>query len=326
MEDTVQKILAPGRGVLALDWSPSTITKKFSEVGLDSTPELNRVYRQMLVTAPGIENYVSGVILHDETVNQNLDNGQSFVEFLDTKGILSGVRADAGSEKFTNQVEDITLGLSGLDERLKNYAQKGIKFTKWRAGFKITDLYPSKEFLEESIERLTEFALVSQRNNLVPFVEPDVEMTGNHTTTRCGETTTLILTTLFKSLSDAQVDLTKLILKTNMVLPGIASSVHAEPLEVANATLRAIRKSVPSQIGGIVFLSGGQTYEQSVYNLDKIEDLAVNDPWKISFSFARSLQADALKSWGGKVENVKPAQNVLIERLEKVSKARKGEL
>jgi len=236
------------------------------------------------------------------------------------------VRGDEGSKKFEDTEQNISIGLTNLDSRFNKYASMGIKFSKWRAGFKITDLYPSKEFLEKSLDELVEFAKISHKNNLVPFVEPDVEMDGNHTTTRCGETTEEILTLLFKKLHDSKIDISKIILKTNMILPGLASGVVAEPLEVANATLRILRRSAPKELGGIVFLSGGQSYLDATENLDKIEDLSTDDPWSVSFSFARALEMDALKVWRGKNENVDEAQNVLISRLEKVCKARKGEL
>lgn len=326
MEETVENILARGKGILALDWSPKTITKQFSDVGLTSTPELNRVFRQMLVTTPEIENFVSGVILHDETIHQKLDSGESFIDFLNSKGISVGARGDEGGEKFKDTEQDMSIGLEGLEERLGEYSSMGIKFSKWRAGFKISDLYPTKEFLEESIKRLVEFAKVSHKNNLVPFVEPDVEIKGTHTTTRCAEITKDILTLLFKELEKESVDLTKIILKTNMVLPGKDSGVVAAPLEVANATLRVLKTSLPNNLPGVVFLSGGISYDDSVEYLDKIEDLKGDVPWKISFSFARALQKDALRVWGGKIENVDEAQRVLTERLKKVSKAREGKL
>lgn len=326
MEQTVQKIMSPGKGVLALDWSPSTIAKQFKTVGIDSTLELNRVYRQMLVTTPKLNDFISGIILHEETVNQKLDDGKGFVEYLDGLGIVSGVRADDGKSKFKDSEQYITEGLDGLNERLKEFADKGIKFTKWRTAFKISDIYPSKEFLKESIERLVTFATTSHKHGLVPFVEPDVEMKGNHTTTRCSEVTVQVLKLLFDGLKRADVDIPNVILKTNMVLPGTESGVEAAPLEVANATLYAFRKSVPSEVGGIVFLSGGQSYDDSVQHLDKIEDLATKDPWKFSFSFARALQKDALTVWKGKKENVDEAQKVLTARLIKATKARKGEL
>lgn len=326
MEETVENILAKGKGVLALDWSPKTITKQFSDVDLVSTPELNRVYRQMLITTPGIENFVSGVILHDETIHQKLSSGESFVDFLNSKGILVGARGDEGGEKFKDTEQDMSIGLDGLEERLREYSSMGIKFSKWRAGFKISDLYPTKEFLEESIKRLVEFAKASHKSNLVPFVEPDVEIKGTHTTTRCAEITKDILTLLFKELEKESVDLTKIILKTNMVLPGKDSGVVAAPLEVANATLRVLKASLPNNLPGVVFLSGGISYDDSVEYLDKIEDLKGDVPWKISFSFARALQKDALRVWNGKIENVDEAQRVLTERLKKVSKAREGKL
>ena len=324
MQDTVQKILSSGKGVLALDWSPTTITKQFAKVGLTSSPELNRIYRQMLISAPNIENFVSGIILHDETINQKLDSNESFIEFLNKKGIVVGVRGDEGSEKFNGTDQDMSIGLENLDTRFQKYSQMGIKFTKWRAGFKISDIYPGRDFLEESINRLVEFAKISHKYNLVPFVEPDVEIKGTHTTTRCAEITKDVLVLLFSKLKEAGIDLTKIILKTNMILPGVESGVIAAPLEVASASLRVFRESIPHEVPGIVFLSGGLTYDDSVEYLDKIKDLSKDDPWKISFSFARALQADALRVWAGKKENINEAQKVLITRLEKVVKAREG--
>jgi fructose-bisphosphate aldolase class I len=326
MEETVNKILVKGKGVFALDWSSGTITKKFAEVGLTSTPELNRVYRQMLLTTPGIEKFISGVILHNETIHQKLDNGDSFTEFLATKGIVAGARGDKGGDKFLDTEQDMSIGIEDLDVRLKEYVRIGVSFSKWRAGFKISNTYPTQDFLKESIARLTEFAKISQENNLIPFVEPDVEMSGNHTTTRCAEISSKVLDLLFESLKNRKVDITKIILKTNMVLPGKDSGVIAAPLEVANATLRVLRKSVPPEVPGIVFLSGGLSYGDSVDYLDRIEDLSKEDPWKLSFSFARALQYDALREWEGESKNIEKAQNVLLARLEKVSKARKGEL
>lgn len=326
MEETAQNIMQPGKGVLALDWSPGTITKQFAKVGLKSTPELNRIYRQMLLTSPNINLFVSGVILHDETVNQKLDNGKGFVDFLHDLGISVGVRADAGYGSYKGSKQEITKGLDGLEERFKDYSLMGLNFTKWRAPFIISDLYPSKEFIKESVERLTEFAKMSHKHNLVPFVEPDVVIKGNHTSARCEEITTKILKELFESLKKEKIDLKKVILKTNMVLPGVDSGVVASPLEVANSTLRAFRNSVPKDVGGIVFLSGGISYDDAAMYLDEIEDLSKDDPWKLSFSFARALQRDALKEWSGKKQNVDEAQKVLLFRLEKVAEAREGKL
>ncbi len=327
MEETVKKLFALGKGILALDWSPKTITQKFLEVGLTSTPELNKTYRQMLLTSPGVENYISGVIFHDESIGQNLH------KICEEKGIVSGIKVDGGGEKFSSSDEEVTLGLDGLDARLKEYSSLGLKFTKWREVFKITDTYPTKEFLEENLNRLVTFSKISIENGLVPVLEPEVSMKGNHTTTRCGETTDLILGLLFTKLKQVNVNLKNVILKTNMILPGQDNGIKAEPLEVAEATLRVLRKSVPSEIAGVVFLSGGQSPDEATLNLNEIvkrkampAGRQVDVPWDLSFSYARALQGEALITWAGKEENINLAQKVFVERLEKVSKARKGEL
>lgn len=333
MEETINNIFAPGKGILALDWSPSTITKQFQKVGLTSTPELNRIYRQMLVTSPGLSEFIGGVILHDETVNQKKDSGETFMEFLDGLGIVSGVRADQGSEKYKDTDQDMTKGLEGIGERLKTYREMGIKFTKWRSGFKISDLYPSKEFIEDSVTALSEFAKISQAHDLVPLVEPDVEMHGRHTTTRCSEITVDVLNALFEKLKSSEVDLTRIILKTNMVLPGMDSGVKAMPFEVAQFTLRAMNRTVPGEVPGIVFLSGGQTPDQACANLNEIMKQKSSEssdtgpsPWKMSFSFARALQEEALAVWSGKSENIEAAQKALLDRLSITSKAVQGTL
>jgi len=326
MEDTIKQLLSPTKGLLALDWSTKTITTKFSEVGLTSTPELNRIYRQMLITTPGIENVISGVIFFDETAKQKLDTGISFSQYLSQKGIVPGIKVDMGGEKFGQGEEETTLGLEGLPERLKEYSTLGLKFTKWRAVFKISDTTPSKEFIDENLNRLVKFATVSLENNFVPIVEPEVSMKGNHTTTRCAEVTTLVLTAMFNKLKEAGINLDNVILKTNMILPGQDSGVKAEPLEVAEATLRVLKASVPPEILGIVFLSGGQSSEEATVNLNEIVKRKGDAPWDLSFSFARALQGEALTAWAGKDESVEIAQQALLNRLQKVSKARKGEL
>jgi fructose-bisphosphate aldolase class I len=326
MEETVRKIMQSGKGVLALDWSPGTIKKQFAKVNLESTPELNRVYRQMLITSPNINLFVSGVILHDETVNQNLDSGENFVKYLNSLDIKVGVRVDQGYSGFGHTKQQITDGLDDIDARLEKYSLMGVSFTKWRAPYMINDLYPSSELIEESIDRLVKFAKASQTHSLVPFIEPDVEIKGEHTSARCEEITTKILKKLFSELEKEKVDMRSVILKTNMVLPGVDSGVIASPLEVANSTLRGFRNSVSKDVGGIVFLSGGISYDDAVTYLDKIEDLATEDNWKFSFSFARALQKDALKEWSEDTKNIENAQKILISRLEKASRAREGGL
>lgn len=326
MQETVQKLLSPGKGILALDWSPKTIADKFSEFGLTSTPELNRVYRQMLLTTPGIEEFVSGVILHEETAMQKIDDGESFPEFLAKKGIIPGIKVDLGGTKFALSDEELTLGLEGLSDRLKTYTNLGLKFTKWRALFKISDTYPTKEFLEENLNILVESSKIILSAGLVPVMEPEVSMKGNHTTTRCAETTELVLKTLFKKLNESGVNLGEVILKTNMITPGQDNGIKAEPLEVAEATMRVFRRSLPQELKGVVFLSGGQSPEEATSNLNEIIKRKSGDPWELTFSYARALQGEALKAWAGRPENINIAQNAFIKRLEMVARARKGEL
>ena len=320
MEDTIQKLLAPGKGLLAADESTKTISKRFESLGLISTPELNKKYREMLFNTPGIENYISGVILFDESVRQNLH------QILINKNIVPGIKVDEGLAPFNNSEEQVTKGLDSLDVRLKEYSSLGLKFTKWRGVFKISDKYPSDAFFEENLTRMAKFAKISQENNMVPIIEPEVLLEGNHTTTRSSETLDETLTKLFEKLKLENVDLTKVIVKTSMALPGPESGVVALPLEVANATLRALKKSVPNEVPGIVFLSGGQTPDQATLNLNEIVKLKSGVSWQLSFSFSRALQEEAMKEWSGKNENITSAQQVFFSRLERVSKARNGQL
>lgn len=326
MHDTIQKILAPGKGLLAADESTHTIEKRFTALGLTSTPELNRVYRQMLFTTPGIEEFLGGVIMFDETVRQKTDGGILFPEFLTQKGIIPGIKVDGGLEPFNDSLEQITKGLEGLADRLKEYSGMGLKFTKWRGAFAISDIFPTDAFLEEDLSRMTEFAKISQDGGFVPIVEPEVLLDGNHTTTRCELVETKVLQILFEKLKAAGVDLSNLILKTSMVLPGKDSGVKAAPLEVAQATLRTLKNSVPKDAFGVVFLSGGQTPDEATNNLNEIVKLKGDVAWQVSFSFARALQEEAMKEWSGKDENIPAAQKVFFERAKRVSQARKGEL
>ena len=325
MRETVQKLLAEGRGILAADESTHTIDTRFKSAGIESTPETHRKYREMLLTTPEIENFLGGVIFFDETVRQKVGE-KTFPEYLTERGIVPGIKVDEGLEPFNGTEEKVTRGIESLDERLKEYRGMGLKFTKWRAAISISDIFPTDTFLDEDMERLAEFAEISQANGFVPIVEPEILLTGNHTTTRCDEIETKVLQVLFAKLKSKNIDLTNLLLKTSMVLPGKDSGVKAEPLEVAHATLRALGKSVPPEVAGVVFLSGGQTPDEATNNLNEIVKLKEDAPWKISFSFARALQEEAMSEWGGKDENKLSAQEVFIKRLEKVSNARNGKL
>lgn len=325
MKETVQKLIAPGKGILAADESTHTIDGRFEPLGIESIPETHGLYREMLLITPGIENFLGGVIFFDETVHQQIQ-GKSFPDYLAGRGIVPGIKVDEGLEPFNGTEEKITKGIETLDSRLKGYAGMGLKFTKWRAAILISDIFPTDAFLDEDMERLAKFAEISQKNNFVPIVEPEILLTGNHTTTRCAEIETKVLQILFEKIKAKNIDLTCLLLKTSMVLPGKDSGVKAEPLEVAHATLRTLKNSVPPEVAGIVFLSGGQTPDEATSNLDEIVKIKADSPWEISFSFARALQEEALSAWGGKPENIAVAQEIFIKRLEKVSNARNGKL
>lgn len=325
MKETAQKLIAFGKGILAADESTHTIDERFSAVGVESTPETHRKYREMLLTTPGIENFLGGVIFFDETVRQKIED-KTFPEYLTERGVIPGIKVDEGLESFNRTEEKITRGIETLDDRLKEYGQMGLKFTKWRAAISISDIFPSDPFLAENMERMARFAEISQQNNFVPIIEPEILLKGTHTTTRCDEIETKVLQVLFEKLKSKKVDLGSLLLKTSMVLPGKDSGVKAEPLEVAHATLRALKKSVPPEIAGVVFLSGGQTPAEAMNNLNEIIKLKGDAPWEISFSFARALQEEAMREWAGKDENIPAAQEIFIRRLEGVSKARNGKL
>jgi fructose-bisphosphate aldolase class I len=320
MEETIKKLLVENKGILAADESSGTIEKRFAGIGLTSTPELNQKYREILFTTLGIEGYISGVILFDESVRQGLH------KILEEKEIVPGIKVDGGLEPFNGGEEQITKGLEGLSDRIREYSTIGLKFSKWRAAIKISDIFPTDTFLEEDLGRIVEFAKLSQAAGLVPIVEPEVLLDGNHTTTRCAEISVKVWQILFEKLKTAKIDLKNLILKTNMILPGKDSSIKAEPLEIAEATLRSLNGSVPAEVGGIVFLSGGQTPDEATNNLNEIVKRKGGAPWPLSFSFSRALQEEALRAWAGKDENIEFAQEAFLTRLIKVSKARKGEL
>jgi fructose-bisphosphate aldolase class I len=262
--------------------------------------------------------------MNDEYVRGKTAEGVSYTDYLAGRGIIPGIKVDESVEPFGEGEEKITKGIDGLDSRLKEYSKMGLKFTKWRGIIKISDLYPSDAFLEENLNRMTMFAKLSQKNGFVPIVEPEVLLDGNHTTTRCEEITTKTLKILFEKLVKEKIDLSGLILKTSMVLPGKDSSIKAEPLEVAQATIRTIKKVVPPEVAGIVFLSGGQSSEEVTANLNEIELTAKDVSWPISFSFERGLQNEAMKIWKGNDQNIDSAQRALFRRSRLVSLARQG--
>lgn len=322
MNQTVHNLSQPYKGIFAADGT-NGIIKRFEAVGLTFTPELDKKYKELLFTTNGIESYISGVILNDTNIKAGLG------EILKTKGIEVGIKVDGGLESFDNTEEQITKGLEGLSERLDEYKKLGASFTKWRAVYKISDIYPSDSLIDESLFRMADYAKVVQDHGIVPIVEPEVLLEGNHTNTRCEEITTKILKRLFEVLKEKDVDLESLVLKASMVIPGNKSGVIVMPLEVSNSTLRTLQNSVPNEVSLIVFLSGGQTADSATFNLNEIAKLNKDKKfgdWDLTFSFERALQEGVLPVWSGKEENKEKAQEVFLDRLAKVSKARMGEL
>lgn len=310
LKQTARVLVAPGKGILAADESTKTIQKRFDKIGLQSTPETNLAYRQMLFTAPGIEEFLSGVILYDETIRQSID-GISVPRYLESKGILAGIKVDQGI------VDAVTTGLDGLRERLAEYKNMGAKFAKWRA---VITVDRGEVSIEENAEALAKYAALCQEQDIVPIVEPEVLMDGNHDLAKCKEVTTKVLQTVFAKLKVHGVLLEGIILKPNMVISGKDSPNQASKEEIAKATVETFLEVVPKEVPGIVFLSGGQTPDQATENLAAINQ--VGGPWQLSFSYGRALQDEALKIWNGDPDNIKTAQQVFLERCKKVSEAR----
>jgi len=321
LKSTAKNMVVKGKGILAADESSKTIQKRFDKIGLKSDPDTNLTYRKMLFTTPGIEKYLSGVILFDETIRQSID-AVLIPGYLSRKGILPGIKVDKGTVDLPNfPGEKITEGLDGLKERLKEYAKLGAKFAKWRAVITIGKNLPTDNCIEANAEVLAKYALLCQEQDIVPIVEPEVLMDGDNTLEICKDATNRTLHSLFAKLKDNNVNLEGLILKTNMVISGKKCPIQAGSQEIAKETVETFLKVVPREVAGIVFLSGGQTPDQATENLAQINRVA-GSPWQLSYSYGRALQDEALSAWAGKNENVEKAQKVFLERVKKVSKAR----
>lgn len=323
MEETVQKLLDSKKGILASDARSKSMGKRLSAVGAEPTDENATKFRELMYTTSGIENFLSGVIMNDMTVHATM-SGKTPIAILSEKGIVPGIKVDGGTEKYKDTEEEISVGLEGLGDAMKEYFKMGLLFSKWRGIFSISDIFPSDSFMNDNLDRMADYAKFSQDAGIVPIYEPEILLEGNHTTTRCELVETKVLQVLFEKLKQKGVDLKNSILKTSMVLPGKDSGVKAEPLEVAQATLRTLKNSVPAEVPGIVFLSGGQTSDEATRNLNEINKLKGDAPWQLSFSYERALQNEALETWAGKDENLQKAQEAFLARAEKVSKARQG--
>ncbi len=321
LKSTVQAMVANGKGILAADESSKTIQKRFDKIGLESNPDTNLAYRKILFTTSGIENYLSGVILFDETIKQSID-GISVPEYLSNKGILPGIKVDKGTVDLPNSpLEKITEGLDGLRERLEEYARVGAKFAKWRAVITIGEGIPTDACIEANAETMARYAFLCQEKNVVPIVEPEVLMDADNTLEICKEVTARTLKAFFAKLIEHKVILEGIILKANMVISGKKCPTQASSKEVAKATIETFLKVVPKEVIGIVFLSGGQTPDQATENLAQINMFA-GSLWQLSYSYGRALQDEALSVWAGKDENVEAAQKTFLERAKKVSDAR----
>jgi fructose-bisphosphate aldolase, class I len=322
---TIAKLVTPGKGILAADESVPTITKRFNALGIESTEETRRAYRALLSTTPGIEDYVAGIILFEETLGQKADDGTPLVDALSRRGIVPGIKVDKGTVALPGAPGDlITQGLDGLGERLKAYKEKGARFAKWREVYGITDRNPTPLGIEANAEVLARYAAICQELSIVPIVEPEVLIDGDHTLERCYEVSDAVLHAVFRALHRHRVILEYIVLKPNMVLPGKERLPKASSEEVARATLAVLRRTVPAAVPSINFLSGGQSSVDATAHLNAMNVMAPNAPWVLSFSYARALQDDAMRTWAGRKENVAAAQAAFHRRAKMNSLARHG--
>ena len=324
LETTARSLVAKGKGILAADESQPTIQKRFSALNIESTEENRRAYRETLFTAPGIEEFISGVILFDETIRQKAADGRSFVDVLKSRGIIPGIKVDKGTIAMPGfPDEKITAGLDGLRERLKEYRDLGARFAKWRAVITIGPGMPSRSNINANAHALAHYAALSQEAALVPIVEPEVLMDGDHDIERCEEATLATLVNVFHELLEYNVALEGMLLKPNMVLAGKKALKQAGVGQVAEATLRTLRRAVPAAVPGMVFLSGGQSPELATEHLNAMNAPGAQ-PWEISFSFGRALQEPSLKAWKGSPANVAAAQALFHHRAKCNGAARYG--
>ncbi len=321
---TARALVAPGKGILAADESHPTIEKRFKSINTPSSEDNRRSYRQLLCTAEGMEQFISGVILFDETLRQKADDGTPLSEVLSSRGVIPGIKVDKGAKALAGHAgEKITEGLDGLRDRLAEYHDLGARFAKWRAVITIGDGIPSPACIHANAHALARYAALCQEAALVPIVEPEVLMDGAHTIERCEEVTLDTLTALYVELHGQGAALEGTLLKPNMVISGKDCPSQATVEEVAAATVRTLRRTVPAAVPGIVFLSGGQSSELATAHLNAMNAMG-DHPWELSFSYGRALQEHALKAWGGKAANVAAAQQAFHHRARCNGAARSG--
>jgi len=313
---TANAIVAPGKGILAADESTGTMGKRLANIGLENTEDNRRKYRQLLFTADkSVAQHISGVILFHETLYQKADDGTPFVELLKQKGIIPGIKVDTGVVPlFGSEDECTTQGLDDLAKRCAQYKKDGCQFAKWRCVLKINKNTPSYQAIMENANVLARYASICQANGLVPIVEPEILIDGDHDIDRCQKVTETVLAAVYKALNDHHVYLEGSLLKPNMVTQGQSHSRKCSPQEIAVATVTALSRTVPAAVPGITFLSGGQSEEEASINLDAINKFPGKKPWSLSFSYGRALQASVLRAWAGKDANVAAGQAELLKR------------
>jgi fructose-bisphosphate aldolase class I len=326
LQATIEQMVQHGKGILAADESQPTIAKRFAAIGVEPTADNCRAYRTLLFTAPGIEDYISGVIEFEDTLAQSADDGTSLPKVLARRGIVPGIKVDKGKGPLALSPYDlITYGLDGLADRLIQYKNQGARFAKWREVYQIGGHYPSALGVAANAEMLARYAAVCQERGIVPIVEPEVLIDGNHSMARCAEVTEAVHKEIFHALHRHHVVLEYMILKPNMVQPGKDHPVRASAAEIAAATLRVFRRTVPAAVPSINFLSGGLSPEEATANLNAMNANFSGTPWLLSFSYGRALQQTVLQAWQGKTENVVAAQQALLKRARLNGAAQRGE-
>ncbi|XP_024397189.1 fructose-bisphosphate aldolase, cytoplasmic isozyme 1 [Physcomitrium patens] len=324
LQATAKYVATPGKGILAADESTGTIGKRLSSIKVENVEANRQALRELLFTTPGVGEYLSGVILFEETLYQKTSDGKPFVDVMKENGIIPGIKVDKGTiELWGTNGETTTQGFDDLHKRCAAYYNAGARFAKWRAVLKIGALEPTELAIQQNAQGLARYAIICQENGLVPIVEPEILVDGLHSIEKCAEVTEKVLAACYKALNDQNVLLEGTLLKPNMVTPG-SDAEKVSPEVVAQYTVRTLQRTVPPAVPGIVFLSGGQSEEEATRNLNAMNALKTTKPWTLSFSFGRALQATVLKTWGGKKENVKAAQDALHVRAKANSEATLG--
>tara|TARA_B100002019_G_scaffold63723_3_gene54666 strand:- start:773 stop:1780 length:1008 start_codon:yes stop_codon:yes gene_type:complete len=329
LKETARNLVSDSKGILAMDESFPTIKKRFEKLNIEDTEKNRRIYRDLLVTAPDLNKYISGAILFDETIKQQTLSGQSFPDFLNSINIIPGIKVDGGAKPFScHPGEKITEGLDGLDSKMKNYYSLGARFAKWRAVINISEEnnLPSDASLIANANALARYASICQENNIVPIVEPEVLMDGDHSIELTLKKTSKTLSIVFEHLNFLDVYLEGIILKPSMVIEGVNCPKKNDSKMIASSTIKCLSENVPQEVPGIAFLSGGQSDDDATNNLNEMNIQSKDNNWKLTFSYGRALQQAAMTFWGGKDENIESAKKIVTERAKVNSLAAAGKL